>query len=432
MRNSIKGKTELAVLQATPFCNINCRYCYLPHRLSTKRMDNQTLLRIFEALFSSSLPSDHISIVWHAGEPLVLPITFYEKAFQIAEQFNTRLLHVTHCFQTNGTLINQAWCDFIKSHNVRIGLSLDGPKHIHDAHRVDRTGRGTFDHALHGLNLLQQNDIHPAIIMVLTRSALAYPDEIWQFFAGRSLTRLAFNIEEIEGVHTSSSLKANDSLTQYKRFFNRLLELRDMCDNPPFVRELDTFIDRLTCANTPIHSRLNTPMAILNFDCEGNVSTFSPELLTMTDPHHGSFTFGNVFDSTLEELPLSQKFADINALIQKGVSKCQQTCQYFAYCGGGAPSNKLYENQTFNSTETMYCKLGKQVLIDVVLDYLERKSGLQPVSGLSVMERAGRLRERIKSVHDISILEEKDDNGKVKETIQWDDWDDDIWGNKFW
>ncbi len=80
----------------------------------------------------------------------------------------------------------------------------------------------------------------------------------------------------------------------------------------------------------------------------------------------------------------------------------------------------------------MYCKLGKQVLIDVVLDYLERKSGLQPVSGLSVMERAGRLRERIKSVHDISILEEKDDNGKVKETIQWDDWDDDIWGNKFW
>ncbi len=430
MRNSIKGKTELVVIQATPFCNINCHYCYLPHRLSTKRMDNQTLLRIFEILFSSSLLSDHISIVWHAGEPLVLPISFYEKAFQIAEQFNTRGIHVTHCLQTNGTLINQAWCDFIKSHNVHVGLSLDGPRHIHDAYRVDRTGRGTFDRALHGLNLLQQNDIHPSIIMVLTRYALAYPDEIWQFFAEHRLTQLAFNIEEIEGVHTSSSLKASDTLTQYKRFFARLLELRDMCANPPFVRELDTLINRLTCANTPIRSRLNTPMTILNFDCEGNVSTFSPELLTMTDPDSGNFIFGNVFDGTLEELPLSQKFGNINALIQKGVSKCHQTCQYFAYCGGGAPSNKLCENQTFDSTETMSCRLGKQALMDVVLDYLERRYGLQFASGLSIVERVWRLQEQIKSLQYIMEFKNTYDSNKTINTMQladedeWEDWSD--------
>jgi uncharacterized protein len=147
-QNLMEVKTELVVIQATPFCNVNCRYCYLPNRLSTKRMDNKTLSRIFEALFSSSFLSDHISIVWHAGEPLVLPISFYEKALQIVEQFNTRSVHVTHCFQTNGTLINQAWCDFIKSHNVHVGISLDGPRYIHDAYRVDRADRGTFDRAL--------------------------------------------------------------------------------------------------------------------------------------------------------------------------------------------------------------------------------------------------------------------------------------------
>ena len=235
--------------------------------------------------------------------------------------------------------------------------------------------------------------------MVLTHYALAYPDEIWQFFTEHGLTRLAFNSEEIEGVHTSSSLRASDTLAQYKRFFARLLELRDMCENPPYVRELDTLINRLTCGNTSIHSRLNTPMAILSFDCEGNVSTFSPELLTMTDPHSGHFTFGNVFDSTLEELPQCPKFVALNELIQKGVSKCNQTCQYFAYCGGGAPSNKLYENKAFDSTETMYCKLGKQVLMDVVLDYLESKYGLQFVSGLSIVERVWRLQEQINSTH---------------------------------
>src|SRR5579859_7334357 len=272
MHNLIKGKTELVVLQATPFCNINCQYCYLPNRVSTKRMDSKTLSRLFEVLFSSSLLSDHISIVWHSGEPLTLPIAFYEQAFQITEQFNTHGIHVTHCFQTNGTLINQAWCNFIKQHDVRVGVSLDGPKSIHDAHRVDRAGKGTFERALRGLTLLQQNGIYPSIIMVLTRAALAYPDEIWQFFVEHGLTRLAFNVEEIEGIHTSSSLQASDTLPQYKRFFARLLELRDECANHLFIRELDTFINRLTtCTNIPIYPRQNTSMAILNFDCEGNV-----------------------------------------------------------------------------------------------------------------------------------------------------------------
>ena len=426
MLDFTKVKTQLVVIQATPFCNINCSYCYLPKRFSTKRMDNRTLSRIFEVLFASSFLSDHITIVWHAGEPLVLPPAFYEEALRIVERFNVRGVDVRHCFQTNGTLINQVWCDFIKRHNVHVGVSLDGPRYMHDAYRVDRTGKGTFARTLHGLKLLRQNGIDSAIIMVLTRYALAYPDEIWQFFIEHGLTRLAFNIEEIEGVHTSSSLRTSDTLTQYKRFFARLLELRDMCENPPFVRELDTLINRLTCASTPVYSRQNTPMAILNFDCEGNVSTFSPELLTMTDPHYGDFTFGNVFDSALEELPRCQKFVAINTVIQEGVSRCKQTCQHFAYCGGGAPSNKLYENKTFDSTETMYCRLGKQVLMDVVLEYLESKCGLQFVSGLSIVERVSRLQEQINSMHDIGILE-TDCNSKAKETIQWDDWDDGEW-----
>jgi uncharacterized protein len=400
-------------------------------------MDNRTLSRIFEVLFSSFFLSDHISIVWHAGEPLVLPPTFYEEAFQIAEQFNVHGAHVTHCFQTNGTLINQVWCDFIKRYNVQVGVSLDGPRYIHDAYRVDRTGKGTFARTLHGLRLLQQNGIDPSIIMVLTYDALAYPDEIWQFFNEHRLTHLAFNVEEIEGVHTSSSLTTSDTVTQYKRFFTRILELHDMYDNPPFVRELDTLINRIKFANIPIRSQENIPMAILNFDCEGNVSTFSPELLTMTDPHYGHFRFGNVFDGTLEELPLSQKFVDINTVISEGVTKCHQRCQYFAYCGGGTPSNKLHENKTFDSTETMYCRLGKQALMDVVLAYLESKYGLQFTSGLSLMERVSRLRDQMKLVDKVSTFQKNSMNGSELEMTKWSyntktdssDWDDDDWND---
>ena len=132
MPDPVCTMTTLVVIQATPFCNVNCRYCYLPNRSSTKRIDNRTLKRIFACLFTEPRLSDPVSIVWHAGEPLVLPISFYENAFRIAEQCNTRGIRIVHSFQTNGTLINQDWCDFLKQYNVKIGVSLDGPRHIHD------------------------------------------------------------------------------------------------------------------------------------------------------------------------------------------------------------------------------------------------------------------------------------------------------------
>jgi uncharacterized protein len=403
MPSPVRTRTELVVLQATPFCNVNCSYCYLPDRTSPKRIADQTLKRTFEWLFTESKLSDPVSIVWHAGEPLVLPISFYEMAFRLAEQCNTQGVRVVHSFQTNGTLINQDWCDFIKHANIKIGVSLDGPRRIHDAQRVDRAGRGTFDRALRGIQLLQQNQIEPSIIMVLTQYALDYPDEIWHFFAEHGLTHLAFNVEEIEGVHKQSSLAGDETFARYKRFFRRLLELREQCEPPPFVRELDRLLKSVRYtdryADRKTGGQENEPLAILSFDYEGNVSTFSPELLTMNHPDYGNFRFANVFDGTLEDMLTSQKFGDMNAQIQRGVSRCRASCQYFAFCGGGAPSNKLCENNAFDSTETMHCKLGKQAIVDAVLDYLEDKYALPPARNLSPLERVVRLQERGKGTH---------------------------------
>jgi len=216
MPDVVQTVTELVVIQATPFCNVNCRYCYLPDRSSTKRITYQTLKRTFEFLFTEPLLSNPVSIVWHAGEPLVLPLAFYENAFRIAEECNTQGLRIVHSFQTNGTLINQDWCDLIKHYAIKIGVSLDGPQHIHDAERLDRAGQGTFERTMRGIKLLQQNHIQPSIISVLTQYALNYPDEIWHFFREHQLTHLAFNVEEIEGVHTQSSLATAETFTDRK------------------------------------------------------------------------------------------------------------------------------------------------------------------------------------------------------------------------
>jgi len=318
------------------------------------------LSRISEYLFALPSISDQLTIVWHAGEPLTLPISFYEKALQLLNQYNIRHIQITHSFQTNGTLINQDWCNFIKKYQVKIGVSLDGPQHIHDLNRVDRSGKGTFERTMRGIRLLQENNIDMSIIMVLTRYALDYPDAIWQFFREHHFRRIAFNIEEIEGVNKQSSLRTSEAIDQYKHFFRRLLTLRENGQEESlFIRELDLTIGKIRSSTHPVWSTENTPMAILSFDCEGNVSTFSPELLTVEHDKYGNFVFDNVARNVLNDTSsgFNQKFVDICADIQNGISKCRETCEYFALCGGGAPSNKLHENGTFDSTETMRCKL---------------------------------------------------------------------------
>ncbi len=93
----------------------------------------------------------------------------------------------------------------------------------------------------------------------------------------------------------------------------------------------------------------------------------------MAHPAYGKFTFGNVFHNTLEDITSDPKFIAVHEQIQRGVARCQATCAYFAFCGGGHPSNKISENGTFDSTETLACRLKVQAATDALLEHLEEK-----------------------------------------------------------
>ena len=113
------------VLQPTPFCNINCRYCYLPQRNATTVMSLATIVAAFKNIFSSGWASPQMTIIWHAGEPLVLPVSYYEAAFSAIEVSRPLDLELRHSIQTNGMLLSQEWCDFIKKWHVGLGVSVD-------------------------------------------------------------------------------------------------------------------------------------------------------------------------------------------------------------------------------------------------------------------------------------------------------------------
>lgn len=309
--------------------------------------------------------------MWHAGEPLILPVSFYKEAFELQQKWNTQKIHITNSFQTNATLIDQAWCDFFKDYNVRVGVSLDGPEPIHNANRVDRAGRGSFQKAMCGVELLRENDINYGIIAVITKESLQHPDAIWEFFTKLRPARLGFNPEEISGANLRSSLQTFEMIEQYRAFFSRILTLSMQADHPVIMREVENMLSALLESSSPRRFVTNIALKYLNFDYNGNISTFSPELLSSTHEVYGDFIFGNVAHSSLEDVVTHPKFIEVNAQIEKGVEICRQTCDYFLFCGGGCPSNKLFENGTFSSTETNACRLQVKVPVDVLLEQLE-------------------------------------------------------------
>jgi uncharacterized protein len=336
-------------------------------------MRPDVLHQIFERVFTSGLVKHPFTVVWHAGEPLVLPPRFYEEAFAIARLRNRAHVPFQHSFQTNATLLDQEWCRLIQAHQVQVGVSVDGPDFLHDRHRRTRGGRGTFRQVLRGIRLLHDNAIPFHVISVLTADSLDYPDELFEFYQEHGIGSVGFNVEEIEGPHATSSLSADRVPLRFREFLARFFRLAAHANPPMRVRELDTAVALILGGAANVERRQETsPLAIISIDCDGNFSTFSPELLGLPGATYGGFALGNVACDDIRAAAATPRFRAMAADIAAGVQRCRETCPYFQYCGGGAPANKYFENNSFNSTETLFCRLSHQAVLDVVLDGMER------------------------------------------------------------
>jgi len=392
----------LLIIQPTPFCNINCDYCYLPDRNLTNRLTRDIFRNLIEQVFTSGLVQQQLSLVWHAGEPLVLPPSYYADLLTAFDELRISRDRVRQSIQTNGTLLSDAWCEFILREGINLGVSLDGPAFLHDRHRRDRGGKGTHERTLAGITRLRNHGIDFHVIAVITSDALDHPDEIFDFFLGLGVERVGFNVEELEGDNAASSL-VRSVLTQrrlesrIRRFWERLYERQVRSGKAIQIREFVRAYRAITegpplaSAEAAMKSNPQTaPFGIVSCDWQGNLSMFSPELLGVKSAHFGDFTFGHVRDGALQQMRLSPKLDRVAADIYTGVKRCTASCEYFGFCGGGAPSNKYFENGRFDSTETMYCRSTIQMPLDIVLAGLESDLGLSPrTSSLAEGKAAG-------------------------------------------
>ena len=136
-------------------CNLDCAYCFFLDKEvfypgSKFRMRDDVLEQYIRQLIESHR-TDQVNIAWQGGEPTLMGLDFYQRAMDLADKYRRPGMTFLHTMQTNGTLLDDEWCAFFKQHNFLIGISIDGPRELHDIYRVDKGGGPTFDKVMRGL-----------------------------------------------------------------------------------------------------------------------------------------------------------------------------------------------------------------------------------------------------------------------------------------
>jgi uncharacterized protein len=188
---------QVFVKPVGPVCNIRCAYCYyleknqLYPQGSTFRMP-EILLEEYIVQHIEASTEQVISFSWHGGEPMMAGLDYFMKIVENQNRHYPKNRQIVNGIQTNGTLLDEKWCSFLAEEEFVVGISMDGPKELHDKNRVKGDGTSTFEDTLKGFRLLQQHGISPEILCVVHAYNVGHPLEVYRYFRGLGAQYITF------------------------------------------------------------------------------------------------------------------------------------------------------------------------------------------------------------------------------------------------
>jgi uncharacterized protein len=166
-------------------CNLGCSYCFF---LDKEALYEGDRFRMSEELLDTYIPAlidahstPRVTVAWQGGEPTLRGLDFYRRVIELEGIHGRPGMSFENTLQTNGTLLDDEWCEFLAEHGFLVGISIDGPRELHDAYRVDKRGGGTFDKVIRGLRLLQKHGVEYNVLTTVNRTNGDYPLEVYRF-----------------------------------------------------------------------------------------------------------------------------------------------------------------------------------------------------------------------------------------------------------
>jgi uncharacterized protein len=202
-------------------CNLDCKYCFFLSKEmlypgSRFRMADELLERYIKQLLESHRAPE-VTVAWQGGEPTLMGLDFFKRSVACAEKYKRPGQRIQHTIQTNGTQIDDDWAAFFKAHDFLVGLSVDGPQPLHDAYRVNKSGKGSFEQVMRGWRYLRKHQVDVNILCAVHAANEAHPLEVYRFFRDELRAEFVQFIPIIERANEITLALANEGWSDRPR-----------------------------------------------------------------------------------------------------------------------------------------------------------------------------------------------------------------------
>ncbi len=325
---------SLLIKPASGNCNLRCKYCFYHDISEHRQTENYGMMKIetLELLVQKAFQhAEHAcSFVFQGGEPTLVGLDFFKKLIELEKKYNIKNIQVHNALQTNGMVIDEEWAQFLAQNNFLVGLSLDGPKDIHDAARIDGKNKGTFKQVMHTVQLFEQYKVEYNILFVVNAYVARHVNKVYQFFKKHHFKYLQFipcldPLNEKPGGYEYSLTPE-----RYARFLKNLFDMwyDDVVKgNMISIRTFDNYVG-MFMGYRPEACGM-TGECVCQFVVEADGGIYPCDFYVVDE-----WYLGNIAETELSEIgacDTAKKFIEVSRHVDP---KCKE-CKWFKICRGG-------------------------------------------------------------------------------------------------
>jgi uncharacterized protein len=333
-------------------CNLDCRYCFYKDRApdvgkGKQRMNYEVLEKLIKDYMVLKFPL--AGFAWQGGEPTLMGLDFYEKAVELQRSYAASGQQVSNSLQTNAVLLDDKWCDFLRENKFLVGISIDGPKELHDYYRLDLGGRGTFDKVMQAIKRCKEHKVEFNTLTLVNNITAEYPNEIFDFLINLGIRYMQFISCVETNPETNQIADFSVSPKQYGKFLCRIFDLW-MKFGPQnlSIRDFDSILSFCIGGRHTVCTFDRQCNHYIVIEHAGDV--FPCDFFV--DP---KWRLGNIMDTPIEKLASNAFRLDVMQNKQRLCNKCF-SCRHLAVCWGGCLKDRMPLDPKKLTCESYFCE----------------------------------------------------------------------------
>ncbi|MCA8869454.1 MAG: anaerobic sulfatase maturase [Rhodobacteraceae bacterium] len=354
-----------------PRCNINCEYCYYLEKEKLFpdekkfRMADDVLEAYIRQLIETSVEAGmtEVSFAWQGGEPTMLGVDYFRKIVDLQNKYTPERVEIANSLQTNGTLLDDEWGAFLRDNGFLVGISIDGPKKIHDRYRVDRAGRPTFDDVMCGLELLQRHEVEINALTVVNRANSGKGKDVYRFLRGLGIDFIQFIpiVERSTGCGLAAApqvdMDPGNSVTPWSvspRAYGKFLcDVFDTWFRKDIGKVFVQFFD------VQLGLWMGGPSSLCGFakTCGGCLALEHDGSLYSCDHYvYPEYRLGRVTETPLRDMLWTERQQEFGHDKLAGLTAQCLSCSYRFACNGGCPKHRFAKSKDGEPGHNYFCE----------------------------------------------------------------------------